>query len=189
MAPLPAAPADVLAVWTGAGFTSNMIRVRAVLRGKPGVANHVIIVTHQDDKARWIGIEGKPGGVGLVDCTPFLADSRTRSNHGQPRADDGGQMTTFLASCAKSLGLRYDWVGIGMDATSVLHLDDATKWLNEIYKWPTTKGELPGAAVCSSLAAAQYANVDWARPQAGEERTCSPGDWWEWNDRQLWTQA
>ena len=76
------APGDVLAVWTSSSLTSDLIRVGEALRGLPAVANHVAIITHQDQKGRWIGIQGRPGGVGLVDCTYWLSDSRTRV---QPR--------------------------------------------------------------------------------------------------------
>jgi hypothetical protein len=109
---LAAAPGDVLAVWTSSSLTSDLIRVGEALRGLPAVANHVAIITHQDQKGRWIGIQGRPGGVGLVDCTYWLSDSRTRSNHAQPKPNDHNQLTVLLGSCAKSLGIQYDWVGI-----------------------------------------------------------------------------
>jgi hypothetical protein len=116
MATLAAAPGDVLAVWTSSSLTSDLIRVGEALRGLPAVANHVAIITHQDQKGRWIGIQGRPGGVGLVDCTYWLSDSRTRSNHAQPKPNDHNQLTLLLGSCAKSLGIQYDWVGIAEDA-------------------------------------------------------------------------
>jgi hypothetical protein len=81
MSNLPAAPGDVLAVWTGDGPLQDLIRVGEVLDGLPAVANHVVIITHQDQVGRWIGIQGQPGGVGPVDCTPFLSDARTMSTH------------------------------------------------------------------------------------------------------------
>ena len=82
MTTLTAAPGDVLAVWSSTSLTGDLIRVGEALRGLPAVANHVAIVTHQDQKGRWIGIQGQPGGVGLVDCTNWLGDSR---NPVQPR--------------------------------------------------------------------------------------------------------
>ena len=88
MPTMPATPGDVLAVWTGDGPAENLIRIGEVLQGKSAVANHVIVVTHQDQVGRWMGIQGQPGGVGPVDCTPFLSDSRTMSNHGQPKPDN-----------------------------------------------------------------------------------------------------
>jgi hypothetical protein len=116
MTSLPAAPGDVLAVWTGQGMAEDLIRVGEALDGKPAVANHVVVITHQDKVGRWMGIQGQPGGVGLADCTPYLRDTRTMSNHGEPKPDDHGQLTSFLASAAKSLGIAYDWVGISQDA-------------------------------------------------------------------------
>ena len=77
MTTLAAAPGDVLAVWTSSDLASDLIRVGEALRGLPAVANHVAVVTHQDQHGRWIGIQGTPGGVGLVDCTNWLTDSRT----------------------------------------------------------------------------------------------------------------
>ncbi len=67
MQPLPAGPGDVLAVWSGANPVDDMIRVDEALMGKPAVANHVVIITHRDIRGRWIGIQGQPGGVGMVD--------------------------------------------------------------------------------------------------------------------------
>jgi hypothetical protein len=40
MTNLPAAPGDVLAVWTGDGPLQDLIRVGEVLHGLPAVANH-----------------------------------------------------------------------------------------------------------------------------------------------------
>jgi hypothetical protein len=52
MPSLPAAPGDVLAVWTGQNLTQDLIRVGEALEGKPAVANHVVIITHRDQVAR-----------------------------------------------------------------------------------------------------------------------------------------
>ena len=90
MASLPGAPGDVLAVWTGDDLTDDLIRVGEVLDGKPAVANYVVVITHRDQLGRWMGIQGQPGGVGPVDCTPFLSDSRTMSNHDEPKPNDHG---------------------------------------------------------------------------------------------------
>lgn len=185
---LRAAPGTVLAVWTSLSFAARMIRVAEALDGEPAVANHVVIVTHQDRAGRWIGIQGQPGGVGLADCTPFLADPRTRGNYGQPLGDPA-QMTAFLASCAASLGIRYDWTGIAEDGLDALHLNDLAAAIDPLYRWPAGHGLMPGEVVCSSLAAWQYEHAGWAHPAPGRERTCTPADWWDWSDRRLWTQA
>lgn len=188
MTPLPAAPGDVLAVCTGDSWAARLIRLGEALGGKPSPANHVIGVTHLDGRGRWIGLQGQPGGVGLVDCTPYLADPRTRTNHAQPRLNDHGQMGVLLASAAKSIGVQYDWVGIAMDTAADLHIEDLSPWLNTLYSWPADHGKLPGDVVCSSLWAALYdlPQVGWAHPDLGTERACQPSDWWLWSDRQQW---
>lgn len=189
--PLPAAPGDVLAVWTSARAAENLIRAGEALAGRPAVANHVIVVTHCDSQGRWIGIQGQPGGVGLADCTLFLADSRTRSNHDQPKPDDHGQLATFLAASARSIGTRYDWVGIADDVAAVLHAPDLSAMIDHLWRWPADHGQLPGEVVCSSLAAMLYdlPLVGWAHPDLGTERHCEPADWWDWADRRLWEHA
>jgi hypothetical protein len=183
---LPAAPGDVLAVWSSNSAAGTLIRIGAVLRGRPGVANHVAVITHQDQRHRWIGIEGRPGGVGPVDVTGWLGDSRTRSNHGQPRPGGDRSLNTFLGSCAASLGLAYDWTGIAEDVLKACQLENLAEAIDPLWRWPVKHDLLPGNVVCSSLAAMLYARVGWARPEAGKERTVTPADWWDWSDRKLW---
>ena len=189
MTNLPAAPGDVLAVWTGDGPLQDLIRVGEVLKGLPAVANHVVIITHQDQVGRWIGIQGQPGGVGPVDCTPFLADARTMSNHAQPKPDDRGQLPSFLGSAAKSLGIAYDWVGIAEDTLDALHVTDLSAVIDPLWRWPSEHNLLPGHVVCSSLAAMLYdlPAVGWAHPDFGIERQCEPADWWRWAEIRGWS--
>ena len=191
MIALPAAPGDVLAV-SGAGIFGKIIRFGEKLAGKdPGderLAGHVAIVTHQDRMGRWIGIQGEPGGVSLCDCTPYLADPRTSTNHAQPKPDGAGQLGTFLASCAKSVGVKYDWVGIAADAEVCLHAPDLAPLIERLWRWPSDKGLLPGHVVCSSLAAMLYdlPSVGWKHPDLGTERICMPADWSAWNTGRCW---
>jgi hypothetical protein len=191
MSSLPAAPGDILAVWTGHSLVQDLIRVGEALQGKPAVANHVIVVTHQDQVGRWMGIQGQPGGVGPVDCTPLLSDSRTMSNHGQSRLNDRGQLTSFLASTAKSLGISYDWVGIAEDTLDAFHVEDLSKVIDHLWRWPSAHNLLPGHVVCSSLAAMLYdlPSVGWAHPDLGSERVCEPADWWGWSEAESWLAA
>jgi hypothetical protein len=176
-------------VWTGQNLTQDLIRVGEALEGKPAVANHVVIITHRDQVGRWMGIQGQPGGVGPVDCTPFLSDSRTMSNHDEPKPNDRGQLTTFLASAAKSLGIAYDWVGIAEDTLGALHVEDLSALIDPLWRWPTDHNLLPGHVVCSSLAAMLYdlPPVGWAHPDLGTERECEPADWWRWSQASAWT--
>lgn len=187
MSTLPAAPGDVLAVY-GGGIGGTLVRWGQWLARKPAPAGHVVIITHQDVKGRWMGIQGAPGGVSLVDCTPFLNDSRARSNHGQPRADDHGQLTAFLAGTAKSIGVQYDWVGIAGDAAAALHAPDLSALIDQFWRWPSNENLVPGHVVCSTLAAMLYDEpaVSWAHPDLGHERMCLPSDWFNWNTKQLW---
>jgi hypothetical protein len=186
MTALPAAPGDVLAV-VGGGIGGYLVNLGQAIANKPSLGTHVAIVTHQDVKGRWIGIAGQPGGVALYDATMALNDSRTRTNHNQPRANDHGQLTAFLASCAKSLGIAYDWAGIAADAAALVSKDLSAD-IDRLWRWPTNTGMLPGEVVCSSLAAILYdlPEVGWKHPDLGTERACEPSDWWGWNDSQQW---
>ena len=185
---LPAAPGDVLAVAAGQPWIQRIIRLGGLLEGKPAPVNHVIGITHQDALGRWIGLQGQPGGVGLVDATPYLSDPRTRSNHGQPKINNSGQLDYLLASAAKTIGVAYDWMGIAEDTALALHLPDLASAINRLYAWPAGHGKLPGDVVCSSLWAALYGldDVNWRHPDTGHERVCTPASWWIWSDREQW---
>lgn len=186
MSALAAAPGDILAV-VGGGVGGWLVSVGQAMAGKPSIGTHVVVVTHQDALGRWIGIQGQPGGVGLIDCTTVLEDARTRSNHAQPRLTNGPQLTTFLAGCAKSLGVGYDWVGIAGDVSATL-APDLTADIDLLWRWPTDTSLVPGHVVCSSLAAMLYdlPAVGWSHPDLGKERMCEPADWWNWNDGKQW---
>jgi hypothetical protein len=188
MSSLPAAPGDILAVWTGHSLVQDLIGVGEALQGRPAIANHVIVVTHQDQAGRWMGIGGRAGGVGPVDCTPLLSDPRTMSNHGQPRPDDHGQLTSFLASTARSLGISCDWAGIAEDTLGAFHVEDLSQVISHLWRWPSAHNLLPGHVVCSSLAAMLYGlpSVGWAHPDLGRERVCEPADWWAWSEARSW---
>lgn len=179
-------PGDVIAV-TGGGFPGWLVSVGQAIAGKPSLASHVVIVTHKDAAGRWQGIEGRPGGVGPRDITPYLTDSRARSNYLQPKPDDHKQLTVFLAGCAKSLGISYDWLGIAEDVSRVV-VPDLSGAIDHLWRWPSNKNLLPGHVVCSSLAAMLYdlPAVNWKHPDLGHERTCLPADWWNWNDTEGW---
>jgi len=178
-------PGDILAV-VGGGLGGYLVNVGQALANKPSLGTHVVVVTHQDAKGRWIGIDGRPGGVALVDCTQYLNDSRVRSNYLQPRDNSHGQLPIFLAGCTKSLGLQYDWAGIAEDASKIV-APDLSGAIDDLWRWPDPKsGLLPGHVVCSSLAAMLYEDVGWSHPSLGHERVCLPSDWWNWNDGQGW---
>lgn len=179
------AAGDVLAVFNSPGLGGRIIRFGQWLQSKSSIADHVVIATHQDQLGRWIGIEGRPTGVGVCDLSRYLTDLRTRSNHDQPRLTDTGQLETLLASCAKSLGIAYDWVAITEDALAALHIHDLAEEIDHLWRW-SVNGELPGHVVCSSLAAKLYAIVGWGHPAHNVERTCEPADWWAWSNSRAW---
>jgi hypothetical protein len=97
----------------------------------------------------------------------------------------------FLAACAQSLGLRYDWVGIAEDALTAMHVPDLSAVIDPLWRWPSDHNLLPGHLVCSSLAAMLYdlPPVGWKHPDLGAERRCMPSDWWDFSDRRLWAAA
>lgn len=190
MTTLPAAPGDVLAVSAGPWWCRKVIELGERMRGLPAAddrVDHVAIVTHLDSQGRWMGIAGQPGGVGPCDCTPYLQAPLTRTNFWQPKPAEGSpEMNAFLASCAKSLGIAYDWISIAEDGLDALHLHDLSDWIDPLWRWPGPGGQLPGHVVCSSLAAALYEKAGWPHPDIGSERICEPAAWWGWNDQHQW---
>jgi len=183
MKPLEVGPGDVLAVAGSNDWFAKAIRWFEKIGGRPHQVNHVVIITHQDDQGRWMGIAGQPGGVGPADMTKFLTQSQTNTNHYQPRPNDKRQLETLLASCAKSLGIAYDWVGIAADLADDLHVHDLAEEIDDLWRWPSKDNQLPGHVVCSSLAASLYEIVGWDHPRRGEERLVEPGDWWSFNNQ------
>jgi hypothetical protein len=180
----------VLAVSAGPWWCREVIELGERMRGLACPVDHVIVVTHQDAAGRWNGIQGQPGGVGPVDCTPYLQAGVTRSNFWQPKAEEGTPaMNTFLASCAKTLGFQYDWVGIGEDFLDALHVHDLTALIDPLWRWPSKYGQMPGHVVCSSLAAMLYERAGWPHPDLKNERQCEPADWWRWSDQRQWLTA
>jgi hypothetical protein len=188
--PLPAGPGDVLAVTMGGKWPSRLIAAGQALAGKASPAEHVVIITHQDAAGRWMGIAGQPGGVAMCDCTSYLADSRTASNHLQPKPGGTPVMTLFLAACAKSLGLDYDWAGIAIDTAADLGVPNLSAAINYLWRWTSdpADSQLHGEVVCSSLAAMLYdlSSIGWKHPDLGTERICQPSDWWLWNNERKW---
>lgn len=159
---------DVLTVRTG-GWGSYLIRLGERLHGLPSLDNHVVVMHHTDSAGVPWGIEGRPGGVGWVDCRPYLASKYTLTNADQPKTFV--QRVAVADTVQQMLGDKYDWVGIGADACKDLDLPllFAKDWHG--------KG-MPGHVVCSSLAAYAYYTVGLGVPLARDgERFCQPGDW------------
>lgn len=165
-------PGTVLAVRTENIF-GEAIRFGSALVDRPNVENHIAVVHHVNpDKTIW-GIEGRPGGVGWVDCSRYLNAVYTLSNRNQPMTTQ--QRQAICGTMESVLGMAYDWPAIYQDALIDLHLPNlwAEKWNNET----------PCHVVCSSLAAWAYNKNGLANPsEAGrtytvDMRHVQPGDW------------
>jgi len=161
---------DVVCTREGKWWISGAIRLGAKLLGLPSFVNHVIIVHHFDNVTnRWIGIEGRPGGVGWVDLTDRLVQPLTNANTEQPKREEHRYL---IAKAAESLfGAPYDWNGIAEDARIATRL-----WLRAAEEWPDNA--VPGQVVCSSFADWAYEKVGLANPGGNSlTRFTTPGHW------------
>lgn len=158
---------DVLAVNTGNGPMSWWIRLGAALRNQPNLSNHVAVVHHIDSNGTVWGIEGRPGGVGWVDCTVYLRSRNLLTNAAQPKTS--AQRSAVRGVMGALLGTPYDWDAIVNDAATDLHIE-LPGWEPD---WRT--GTVPGHVVCSS--AAQYAYLKCALACPPGDRGCQPSDW------------
>ena len=177
---------DVLAVNTGNAFSSELIRFGEALEGKPNLANHVVIVHHQDAKGTWWGVEGRPGGVGWVQMANYLNSPDVKyANSNSTEARTPAQDTTVAQAAAGLLGVGYDWVGgIACDALDALRLAPLADLVDHWCGWqdPGDPQARPGHVVCSSLAAWVYRNLGLACPDVADEELCMPADWWNFNN-------
>ena len=161
-------PGTVLATRTPGGWRTPQwwIRFGAAVKDKPNLANHIAVPHHQDAHGTWWGIEGRPGGVGWVDCSRYLADPATITNKGQPLTT--AQRAGICAAMEKLLGGPYDWAAIVADAEADLGI--------HMPGWdPSWHGSVPGHVVCSS--AAQYAYLKAGAEAPEGDRGTQPADW------------
>lgn len=172
-------PADLLIV-SGTSWPSKLIEIGAVLRGQDP-ASHIAVYHHVDAQGTPWAIEGRPGGVGWADARQYLSDSRTVTNAAQPKTP--AQREQVCALMVKMLGTPYDWEGgIARDAEIALHLPRL--WA------PTASGKVPGAVVCSSLAAWGYDQVGLPSPAAPAAwETVTPADWRVFCEQRHWEAA
>ncbi len=170
-------PGDVYAIRTG-GKAAGLIRFGSGLLGKPNLSNHIAVVHHVTGSTKW-AIEGKPGGVGWVDCARYAQSPYLLTNVEQPKTSV--QRSLICATLEGMLGTPYDWPGIAQDALADLHLPDlwAEKW----------GGVTPGHVVCSSLAAWAYAKGGCAAPKTADMAHIQPSDWDEFILTKAWELA
>jgi hypothetical protein len=158
-------PGDVLAV-RSPGRPAWWIRIGAALRDQPNLSNHIAVAHHLDASGTLWGIEGRPGGVGWVDCSLYLTSPYTLTNAGQPKTS--AQRESVCATMQALLGTAYDWEAIVADGMADLGM--------KVPGWdPSWHGTVPAHVVCSSSAAYAYAKAGLACP-AGD-RLCQPADW------------
>ena len=173
----PPQPGDILVI-DGTSGVAKVIEIGAVLQGQPA-ASHVAVLHHVDDARVPWAVEGRPGGVGWADARAYLRDPRTVANVLQPKT--AAQRAQVCALMVKLLGTPYDWLGgIAEDAFESLGL--GALWAE---KDPAT-GLVPGAVVCSSLAAWVYDRVALGAPHPDDWRHVTPSDWASYIAAQGW---
>jgi hypothetical protein len=166
--PLPASPGDVLVVRTG-GIAAQWIRFGSMLLQKDDLENHVAVVHHIDAAGTTWGIEGRPGGVGWVDCSSYLHNAFTLANYGQTKTI--AQRLAVCATMEKILGTKYDWQAIAEDGVEDLHIPDP--WRE---RWGPGN-VVPGHVVCSSAAVVGYEGTGLAYPECLDPAHIQPCDW------------
>lgn len=161
---------DIMVTREGPWIVSALIRLGALLTRKPPTVNHVIILHHKDPlTGRWVGIEGRPSGVGWCDAEARFGQPWTNINVAQPKT---AEQRLLIATAAEALvGTRYDWEAI-VEAVRVatrIRLRAAAEWPDEA---------VPGAVVCSSFADWAYERVGLDNPGGNlVTRFTVPADW------------
>lgn len=170
---------DVICTREGKWWISGAIRLGAKLLGLPSFVNHVIIVHHWDAQSNsWIGIEGRPGGVGWVDLTERLKAPLTNANTEQPKTE--AQRYLIAKASESLLTAPYDWAGIREDVRIAARL-----WFRVAEEWP--EDAVPGQVVCSSFADWAYEQVKLANPGGTLlTRFTTPGHWDRFMIRREW---
>jgi len=101
-------PGDLLATHSqGGGWGGRLIRLGAALRDQPNLSNHIAIVHHVDASGTLWVLEGRPGGVGWRDATPYMESKMTVCNADQPKSDR--QRKIVCDGAVALIGTAYDW--------------------------------------------------------------------------------
>lgn len=161
-------PGNILVISGGNTIIDQAIQIDSILQGQPA-AQHVAVVHHRDPGPKGVlwGIEGRPGGVGWVDCTHYVGHPLTVSNIHQPIPEAARYVIGVTMEAM--LGTPYDWQAIVEDGGLAFGLPDI--WHEKV------DGKLPGHIVCSSLAAFGYCKTGQPSPRPTDYRHVSPGDW------------
>ncbi len=176
-------PGDVVLVHSG-GVVGRLIRLGAALLDKPNIRNHVAIAHHVTAGVTW-GIEGRPGGVGWVDMSAYIASPYSLANTEQPKTD--AQRSQVAEIVESLLRVPYDWTAIAADAMRAIHADRL--WRPKDF----TPGDLaPGHVVCSSLADYAYSKAGLASPCKFDDdgiRLSTPADWDAFIEQEEWLRS
>lgn len=163
-------PATVLVMSGSPYLPEQAIEIGAIIDGEPA-AEHVAIVHHTGPAGVLWGLEGRPGGVGWVDCAKYVEHPMTIANTGQPLTDEVRMGIAVIMEAM--LGTPYDWAAIIEDGGQILPrkfgLPDI--WHEKV------DGKLPGHIVCSSLAAYGYDRKAQPCPSPNDYRHVTPADW------------
>jgi hypothetical protein len=176
---------DVIAVRTS-GKAAWWIRFGAALRNEPNLDNHIVIVYRVDETGTVWGLEGRPGGVGEVDCAKYFTGSYSAyAVNNRKQYKTAAQREAIVDTCYAMLGTKYDWPAIAADALVDLRLPSV--WADR----ETWGPQVPVHVVCSSLAAWAYWKNGlygpYAHPTSGikggvlkELPLIQPADWVKW---------
>ena len=169
---------DIICTRNNTGWAARMIRLRAGLLDQPNLVNHVIIVHHKQPNGDWIGLEGKPGGVGWINITQrkVLKSPWIVTNQHQTKTDE--QRYLVAKAAEKLLGVQYDWVGIAQEAFAWGPAKRIFALMND--KWGS-KDRIPEHVFCSNYADWCYDSVGIKSPGRFFDRNVTPNDWAEWS--------
>jgi hypothetical protein len=163
-------PATVL-VMVGTPFiVEQAIEIGAIIDGQPA-AHHVAMVHHRGPGGVLWGLEGRPGGVGWVDCAQYVQNPTTIANTGQPLSEATRMGIAVIMEAM--VGTPYDWAAIAEDGGMVFSRKFGLKdiWHEKV------NGVLPGHIVCSAYAAYCYDRKAQPCPMPTDYRHVTPSDW------------
>jgi len=174
---------DIICTRNNTGWAARMIRLRAGLLDQPNLVNHVIIVHHKQPNGDWIGLEGKPGGVGWINITQrkVLKSPWIVTNAKEPKLEK--QRYLVAKAAEKLIGVQYDWMGIMQEAVVWAPPKRVTTFINR--KWGDAEHP-PEQVFCSNYADWCYDFVGLPSPGALFDRNVTPNDWAQFIMEKRW---
>jgi hypothetical protein len=165
-------PGTVLVMFGSPFLPEQAIEIGAVIDRQPA-AYHVAMVHHVGPSGVLWGLEGRPGGVGWVDCAQYVKHPLTVANTSQPITDEVRMGVAVIMEAM--IGTPYDWAAIAEDGGMVFSRKFGLKdiWHEKV------NGVLPGHIVCSAFAAYCYDRKELPCPLPKDYRHVTPADWAE----------